>query len=199
MTEKPDVKAGQQIYVSGPGMSTNADLEQFMRMLGEATEKIKGNYFQLSVWNADRVYRERVYAYELYHQLRCVWGSFNFSLNGEVDKSGHEWFSRGRYASAKPDLIVHKPGYKDGNLVVAEIKQFSGRFLNDLEKLTWFCEDEHLPNYIRGIFLVYGNNVTEEAVRKKVQGAAKRSKKIKFNKVEVLCHLRVGHRAMKIM
>jgi hypothetical protein len=44
-------------------------------------------------------YRERVYCYELYHQMRRRWPlNCEYSLNGEVDKRGHP------YLQARPDL-----------------------------------------------------------------------------------------------
>jgi hypothetical protein len=91
-----------------------AHLEKsFARLLGlieHATSLIGTDYFQLPVADADAVYRERVYCYELYHQLRCLWGDFPFSLGGEIDKQGNPHFHGGPYAAAVPDLLVHNPG-----------------------------------------------------------------------------------------
>src|SRR5271166_4608826 len=112
-------------------------------------------YFQLPVADADSVYRERVYCYELYHQLRVSWGDFPFSLGGEVDKIGHPHFRNGPYAMSKPDLLIHEPGSMERNLACMEVKP-NGRpnaeLRNDLRKLTWFCRN---ARYHRGIFLVY--------------------------------------------
>ena len=63
---------------------------------------ITAEYFQLPVADADSVYRERVYCYELYHQLRGSCGNFPFSLGGEVDKIGHPHFRNGACAMSKP-------------------------------------------------------------------------------------------------
>ena len=42
-------------------------------MISVAVSRIAHGYFQLPVADADALYRERVYCYELYHQLRCLW------------------------------------------------------------------------------------------------------------------------------
>jgi hypothetical protein len=125
------------------------ELNIFEEMLAAAAGRIGPEYFQLPIADADAVYRERVYCYELYHQLRRLWDGFPFSLGGEVDKGGHPYFQDGPYAHAKPDLLVHVPGTMDGNLACIEVKP-AGRpiaeFSADLRKLTWFCLPHHSPD-----------------------------------------------------
>jgi hypothetical protein len=72
---------------------------------------------QLSVAGAEaRVYRERVYCYELYHQWRCQWANDSrFELSGEADKIGDPIIRR----NAKPDFLVHVPGEMQNLLVLA--------------------------------------------------------------------------------
>jgi hypothetical protein len=96
--------------------------DRFVLKLNLAAARIAGEYFHLPVADADAVYRERVYCYELYHQLRSDWGAFPFALGGEIDKSGNPHFRGGPYAGAQPDLLVHVPGDMDGNLAVIEAK-----------------------------------------------------------------------------
>ena len=45
-------------------------MDELTQILEQATAAIASEYFRLPVWNADPVYRERVYCYELYHQMR---------------------------------------------------------------------------------------------------------------------------------
>jgi hypothetical protein len=94
----------------------------FEEKLARASARIDGEYFQLPVADADSVYRERVYCYELYHQLRSLWNGFPFSLGGEVDKMKHPFFENGPCATAKPDLLVHRPGDMNRNLACVEVK-----------------------------------------------------------------------------
>jgi hypothetical protein len=60
-------------------------VQQLNQVLRQATESIEPLYFQLPIDGSDPIFRERVYCYELYHQLRRIWPADTpFSLNGEV-------------------------------------------------------------------------------------------------------------------
>lgn len=57
-------------------MPDPAGVEKFRPLLTWSTQAIGRDYFTLAVANVDgeqplTKYRERVYAYELYHRLRC--------------------------------------------------------------------------------------------------------------------------------
>jgi hypothetical protein len=56
------------------------ELAKFEEILSSASTHVSEQYFQLPVADADTIYRERVYCYELYHQMRRMWGTFPFSL-----------------------------------------------------------------------------------------------------------------------
>jgi hypothetical protein len=133
-----------------------ASPDQFYDILKDSTSCIAAEFFLLPVADSDPVHRERVYCYELYHQLRCRWHLTPVSLNGEVDKAGHPHFRPGPHARSKPDLLVHHPGNMELNLVAVEVKP-TGRpvheYLEDLTKLTWYCRN---ARYNRGALLVYG-------------------------------------------
>ena len=150
---------------------TPHDLQQLQRLLAEATAAIAPDYFLLPVANAGDAepllrYRERVYAYELYHQLRSNWpDAWPYSLAGEIDKGGHPIVRGGLLDSAKPDLLVHIPGKMDSNLAVIEIKPFRARgstdererFQRDIQKLVAFRRPP--ARYALAIFLVFGNGI----------------------------------------
>lgn len=181
------------------------EFEILRQKLATACELIGEEYFQLPVavreeGEADTVYRERVYCYELYHQLRCAWGDFGFSLGGEVDKAGHPYFRGERYAQAKPDLLVHQPGNMDRNLACVEVKPVTRpwpEFRADLEKLTWFCQN---ADYHRGIFIVYGS--AAEGVRDDVGDRLRRAvaahASIDITRIDVLRHLSPGRGVERI-
>jgi len=116
------------------------------------------HYFQLPVaGKEDPVFRERVYCYELYHQLRKILGdNYRYKLDGEVDKNGHP-IIRLELGAKKPDFIVHKPGTMIDNLVVIEVKPVNadiGRIKEDMETLKGFIEK---ADYHYGILLIYGD------------------------------------------
>lgn len=128
----------------------------FIRCLSEAGKCMNdAHYFQLPISGQEiPVFRERVYCYELYHQIRNKLGDvFPCKLDGEVDKSGHQFMP----GKMKPDFIVHVPNDMDQNLAVIEVKPvtaYEGELESDLEKLEWLIKR---GNYFRGIMLVYGN------------------------------------------
>lgn len=159
-------------------------------MIDVATPRIATEYFQLPVAGTDAVYRERVYCYELYHQLRSIWDQFPFSIGGEIDKSGHPHFRGGPYAGAEPDLLVHVPGNMEDNLAVVEVKSANvglGGVREDLRKLNWFCAN---ARYFRGIFLVYGEVGEPERLAAMIRRAA--APDISIDRIICIYHRRVG-------
>lgn len=132
--------------------------EAFVNLLRAATAAMDGIYFLLPIAEGTPIYRERVYCYELYHQLRTVWpDDFPYSLGGEVDKSGHALMRKRGITRGIPDLLVHGPGYMENNLVIVEVKaadRITPKNLStDLNKLTRFVGK---ADYEMGIYLVYG-------------------------------------------
>ena len=172
-------------------------LESFERLigaLGAATSLVGEEYFQLPVADADAVYRERVYCYELYHQLRSLWDLPPFSLGGEIDKQGNPYFRGGPYACAEPDLLVHVPGNMGGNLAIIEVKSATGLggARDDLQKLSWFCNH---AQYFRGIFLAYGEAGDADRLGARVRRAAPDTD---FARINCLYHRRVGEGAVLV-
>lgn len=140
-------------------MSIERDFNCFIRGLEKAGAQIESHYFQPSIAGAkEPKFLERVYCYELYHQLRCTLGDiFPYKLDGEVDKAGNP-IVRQRLGAKKPDFIVHVPGRMDRNLVVIEVKRVTvtiQALKNDLEKLQGFLAK---AGYHRAIMLIYGDD-----------------------------------------
>jgi hypothetical protein len=145
------------------------NLGRFKDLLAEASAAIDQNYFLLPVADAEGgepivQYRERVYAYELYHQLRSRWPFWPYSLGGEVDKRGHPLIRGGDLNNAKPDLLVHIPGSMENNLAVIEIKALRPIALReeetaiekDVRKLIAFMEN---ARYAAGFLLTFGADI----------------------------------------
>ena len=126
----------------------------------EAIENMDEHYIQLPVAGKaekkESIYRERVYCYELYHQLLCVLDKkFPYKLHGEVDKAGHTIIRNAK----KPDFIIHQPGNMENNLVIIEVKPITvkdriNELKEDIKTLKWFLNE---ANYYRAIALIYGN------------------------------------------
>ena len=132
---------------------------QFLKCLMIACERISMDYFCLSIApSKELLLRERVYCYELYHQLRIILENkrFMYTLHGEVDKRGHEIIHRNYI----PDFIVHIPG-RMKNLVIIEVKSLrkNVKLKHDIDKLKYFIDK---VEYYRGIMLVFGNTDNQQ-------------------------------------
>lgn len=141
-------------------------MDAFTDILRQATASIEPAYFHLPIDGGDPVYRERVYCYELYHQMRALWPeNCEYFLNGEVDKGGHPCFQD--QGAPKPDFIVHVPG-TGNNYAAIEVKTGGAAAKNirkDVETLLTFLG----LGYQRALYIVYGCNPGE--ARDRIAGA----------------------------
>jgi len=132
----------------------------------EATANIEDLYFRLPIDGGEAVFRERVYCYELYHQLRLRWlPQCSFVLNGEVDKRAHPILRQRGVEFAVPDFLVHTPGDMHGNHAIIEVKSAeasSSGIGKDLATLTRF---RNVVGYDRAIYLFYGGIRMERVKR----------------------------------
>jgi hypothetical protein len=142
-------------------------MQQFTGILTRATGAIAEAYFRLQVDGGDPVYRERVYCYELYHQMRVQWPRHSeYYLNGEIDKAAHPILMELGAAGAKPDLLVHRPGYMVGNYAIIEVKKSdaaNGAIRIDLAKLSLFVRR---VRYQRAIYLIYGEDADDQLLQR---------------------------------
>ena len=98
-------------------------MNELTGILQVATASVEAMYFHLNIDGGDPVFRERVYCYELYHKMRSNWPSQSrYFLNGELDKSAHPILRELGADHAKPDLLVHTPGYMAGNYAIIDVK-----------------------------------------------------------------------------
>lgn len=133
-------------------------IERFFNLLAEATLRIPPHYFQLPVaGREDPVFRERVYSYELYHQLRTLLTIDRelepYELSGEIDKQGHPIIR-----PCAPDFVLHIAGNMGANLVVIEVKPVNADRVGiekDRKNLEYFVTE---VGYQCGVQLVYGGD-----------------------------------------
>lgn len=163
-------------------------------LLKEATSKISSDYFQLALAGSKmEIYRERLYCYELYHQLRNIWpAGSEYQLGGEIDKQGHEIID----SNVKPDFLVHVPGSMDKNHTIIEVKPICadpGGIKKDLETLTEFRRN---VAYGKAIYLIYGDDgtsrITTAIQRHSAQTA---NNKIDLSLIEIWWHKEVSKAA----
>jgi hypothetical protein len=118
-------------------------MKELSDILTLATQRIAAMYFQLSIDGGDPVFRERVYCYELYHQMRKNWpNNCTYFLNGELDKRAHPILRMLGADYAKPDLLIHTPGAMNGNHAIIEVKHstVASGVRKDLKTLDLFVQ-----------------------------------------------------------
>jgi hypothetical protein len=178
------------------------DIATFHGLLKEATSSVDRDYFLLPVARSGggdplRAYRERVYSYELYHQLRQRWAGrlAGYTLSGEVDKEGHMIVRGPDLDRAKPDLLVHEPGSMKRNLLALEIKPTEtakGKIEKDLRKLLALQRIEN--GYEASILLCFGPGID----RIRGYSAQFRREKVNLDNIALYHHGVPGQPAVQV-
>jgi hypothetical protein len=143
------------------------DFRHFMLQLTEAGARMKGHFFRLpQAGSGDFVLYERLYRYELYHQLRIALGdSYPYMLDGGFGAEGRPHAP----GVQKPDFRVHVPDKPNRNLVALGIKPAIAE-KKDL-KIDITSLDKCISGssrYYRGVLLIYGDgkqNSTINSIR----------------------------------
>lgn len=135
--------------------------EEVISFIEKAAAKVESRYLNLTTAASGEsgVVRERVFCYELYHQLRLLLGdNHQLTLNGEIDKRGHIDFKPNDRKN--PDFIFHIQGQHEGNTLIVEVKgklDKSG-IKKDFETLITFVSKY---KYEAGVFLLYNHTIKE--------------------------------------
>ena len=165
------------------------NVEPYLNLLCDAIVSIPKEYFTIEVAEknatARRKRRERVYAYELYHQMRILQDERksilgkNMCINAEIDKRGHTVIKE----KFNPDIIIHEQGTMH-NLCVIELKvclDYDGirKDINTIHKMV----DEY--QYVCGAFVMAGASLDETKtklrnalIKKPIKGIEKSAEKI---------------------
>ncbi len=102
-------------------MSNNESFMYFS-LIQCAMARVEAKYILLEVAGGNPKHRERVYCYELYHQMRCLQEQCDlqnkFTINGEIDKRGPQEVDE----DCNPDFVMHTPGNMENNGCVVEVK-----------------------------------------------------------------------------
>jgi len=69
------------------------EISEYVDLIITAFDRVSQDYYKINTTSsADGIVRERVFCYELYHQIRCLQnkrGLTDFNIHGEIDKRGH--------------------------------------------------------------------------------------------------------------
>ncbi len=142
--------------------------DRLYEALFEAISKIDKQYYKVKLaYFNQTIYREHVYCYELYHQLRKILSDdFPYILSGEVDKASHPDIGE-RCLEFKSDLLVHQPGNANEESFLSIINVFSlanafrvhEKLIDKFSKMV--CATNLDGGYYRGIMLIYGDETKE--------------------------------------
>lgn len=190
------------------------ELDRFFQIFVESLDEIPQSYFYtlyqnfegLNAFLANRGkfngedferYNERVFCYELYHQLRkkldIEGPNFlnNTTLQGEVKKVQVKQFVErlgleGLSKEFIPDFLMHSSGSTDNHYFVLEVKCHpdvsSDEILSDLRKINEFITNYR---YERGIFLSI--NAHRENLANRLGKILDEAKELVFPKISVVC------------
>ena len=95
----------------------------YFNLIQRAMAQVEAKYILLEVAGGNPKHRERVYCYELYHQMRSLQAhckeQSGFTINGEIDKDGPQKVDQ----NFNPDFVMHTPGDMENNSCVVEVKE----------------------------------------------------------------------------
>ena len=168
-------------------------MDDFSEILEKATKRVSPPFFLLPISGGLSVQRERVYCYELYHQLRIIWTSSDYFLNGELDKGGHPKLKT-TLGALKPDFLVHQPGSMDHNYAVMEVKPATPSIKAIRKDLKSISQLMRYANYERGLYLIYGS--VSSALASRIADVAKAD--IPKAKIELWFHTSPGSSAERV-
>lgn len=161
-----------------------------LRAITRASRLISGTYFLLPIARRDRpIKRERVYCYELYHQLRLALYGSPLTLTGEPDKRGHPSFIIGKQPN--PDFILHIPGHHGNNTAVIEVECRLGKahLAKDLKTLKLMKEKGY---HVLVLLLFAARKVPWQRLERAAEEA-----EIGLEEIVVLLHRAAGEEAMR--
>ena len=168
-------------------------IESFVEMIKGSLDNVGDEYYKITTtYESSGIVRERVFCYELYHQMRLVQserGLNDVQIHGEIDKNGHIAFDRN--ARKNPDFVFHVPGMMEGNAIVVEVKgklegTYQDGICKDIGTLSKFTDNRYY--YRLGVLIIYNYNLEE--FRKKMGQFFKeelQKKQIATDKIVILC------------
>lgn len=95
--------------------------DDYVKLVYDAMRNVSKEFFEIEIAeDVKEKRRERVYCYELYHQIRSLQEKKHlkdFTVNAEIDKRGHSIITE----NFNPDIVIHQQGDMV-NYIVVEVK-----------------------------------------------------------------------------
>jgi hypothetical protein len=131
--------------------------KECVKTLQKAILAVAPSYFRVEMPDGNSQYGERIFAYELYHQMRIHFPSEHGKLHGEYRKGLRHVPELEDHRTYIPDLILHQSGTIDSNLLAIEIKTSAklniADLLDDIKKLEYYTNPRKL-NFKMGVMIV---------------------------------------------
>jgi hypothetical protein len=135
--------------------------EQAIDRFKNALLRVAPDYFCVGLPDGSQAYQERIFAYELYHQVRLQFTE-HWYVNGEFRKGLSLVPRVNRRDWVIPDLVIHQPATIENNLVAVEIKSSQNLaptdLLADLQKLEMFTDPKQGLGFCIGIMLIVNSD-----------------------------------------
>ena len=145
--------------------------KKYLDLLIEAVKCVDKEYINISINSKNKKilkHYERIFCYELYHQLRSKQEKSpdDYVIWGEPIKRSFSDIAKGKM----PDFLIHKPGTND-NLLIVEVKMknsLDSGVDDDFEKIENYLENN---NYQIGVFICIGlsTDETREKIKNKLK------------------------------
>ncbi len=134
---------------------------EFQKVIKKSLCNVEKKYLEQITVTSRTKYNERVFCYELYHQLRCKSEEFkNLTISGEAVKSEFQFRNLGN--NKTPDILIHNFGTIENNEVVIEVKTSKNKqsVLQGLKKdilvLDLFTDNTTVKiDYKLGLYIVF--------------------------------------------
>lgn len=127
--------------------------DDYVSLVVDALQNVQNEYFEIKQTEKKSTKkRERVFCYELYHQMRKLQERnkhLDLTINGEINKAGHLVIKE----NFDPDFVIHKQGVMENNHAVIEVKTSKRKkgILKDFETIKCMVD---CYDYKIGIFLI---------------------------------------------
>ncbi len=184
-------------------MKNTEAFDIFYNALLESTSKIDKHFYKVKLaYFNQTMYRENVYCYELYYQLRKILGEdFPYMLSGDVDKASHPDIVE-RCLEFKSTFLIHQPGIFNSESLLAILYvcsldyafRYPETLIENFNKMN--CAINVQGGYYRGIMLIYGDDRGE--LDRGIHDIYKNYCRGMHDRIILLNHNTIGEKPVKI-
>ncbi|PPD49751.1 MAG: hypothetical protein CTY16_03200 [Methylobacter sp.] len=139
-------------------MLTESERKRIIDNCKAALLSVAPNYFCAPLPGGDKIFSERMFAYEFYHQLRIKFEGESWYVNGEFRKGLTLAGVTFDQLTVIPDIVIHHSGTLKDNIATFEIKVApkvsASEIIRDLEKLEMYTRPTNGLNFKIGALIM---------------------------------------------